>query len=173
MPEQTTTTRPVRYFYCHHRKDERSRDGYLSNFYYSPFEEDGIKFETSEHYIMYKKAMLMGDMQTALYILGAREPKEAKALGRCVTPWNQGLWNDRMYGILLDALRLKFTQNKAIMYALLTTRGQDLVEASPDDSIWGIGISVEDAEAGAPWQGENVLGRGLMQIREEIFSEGV
>lgn len=120
--------------------------------------------------MMYAKARLFNDLETAQKILNATHPKEQKRLGRQVQGFDQDLWDDRKVGILRAGLREKFRQSQELNRVLLGTGDSMLVEASPYDRIWGVGLGMNDPRILNPenWQGENLLGQVLMQIRSEL-----
>ncbi|WP_216319628.1 NADAR family protein [Deinococcus aestuarii] len=140
----------------------------FSNFHLSVFTEDGVTYRWAEQYLMTRKARLFGDEERVAAILAARTPAECKALGRRVTPYDDGVWARKRYGVALDMLRLKFGQNDGLRAVLLDTGDALLVEASPTDRIWGIGFSEGEAEAHRRIWGENLLGRALMEVRSEV-----
>ena len=117
---------------------------------------------------MYHKALTMGDSDTAQAILAASTPAEAKKLGRSIRPWDQQLWNQHKYTIMVDALLHKFSANPDLLKTLLDTGDAILAEASPDDTIWGIGLSIDSAEQGVAWKGTNLLGKALMEVRDTL-----
>jgi ribA/ribD-fused uncharacterized protein len=145
-------------------------NGYLGNWYDSPFILDGIHFPTSEHYMMYHKALLMGDIDCGDKILAATDPKMVKALGQRVKPWDEQLWLDNRCRIMYEACYAKFSAHADLLGLLLRTGNTVLVEASPMDRIWGIGLSATHADAFnvAKWKGSNLLGRVLMRVREAL-----
>ena len=138
-----------------------------SNWYKFKFRHNGNLFPTAEHALMYEKAMLMRDEATAAKILKAATARAAKTLGRKVAPFNQGLWDDHCDQIMEDILVSKFSFSQRMREYLLGVEGR-FFEASPRDKIWGIGISVKQAEEGAAHNGENKLGRALDRARARI-----
>lgn len=140
----------------------------FSNFHYSGFTEDDIDFEFVEKYMMYHKAKLMGDEIMAKLILLEKSPFRCKKLGRKVKPWNQQLWDDNKVKIVTKGVYLKFSQNEELKQLLLDTKDAILVEAAPRDKIWGIGISKKSALEGKPWNGQNLLGKILMDVRVQL-----
>lgn len=158
------------FFYGHSSKNE---DGYLSNWFESSFELDGIHYPTTEHYMMYWKAKLMGDEDTAELIKNCKTPKQAKALGRKVKPWNEKLWIANRERIMFDGLVAKFQcpDNAELKEKLLSTHPKVLVEASPYDKIWGIGMrkGAKGVEDPKNWKGLNLLGKALVQTREFLL----
>ena len=137
----------------------------FSNFYLCCFFENNKQFGSSEQYIMYKKALLMGDNEIADKIIETSLPSVAKRLGRQVKPFDNELWNKHKFNIGLQAITLKFNQNDEIRRLLLATENRVIAEASPSDKIWGIGLSRRDAEKGVKWRGKNMLGEILMTYR--------
>ena len=143
--------------------------GPFSNWAESPFELDGITFNCSEQYFMYRKALQFGDTTTANKILKEKSPAIQKELGKKVSGYVESEWNNIRYDVMLTALRAKF-QLPAFKAALLKTEHKTIVEASPYDKIWGIGLTANDPRALNPseWLGSNLLGKCLMQVRDEI-----
>ena len=142
----------------------------LSNWYPSEFIVDGIIYSTVEHFIMAQKAKLFGDIMIYKAILNAETPKEAKLLGREVTGFNDKTWSMYRMDIALSGLEAKFAQNKELKFFLLSTENRILVEASPHDKIWGIGMAEKNPEVENPksWKGSNLLGFGLMEVRDRL-----
>lgn len=145
----------------------------FSNWYKCHFTIDGIDFSSSEQYMMYGKALLFGDQAIADAILGTRNVREQKALGRKVQHFDAETWNKNARQIVHRGCYAKFDQNPDLKAKLLATAGTTLVEASPDDRIWGIGLAEDDprAKKRETWLGTNWLGEVLTQIREEMLSE--
>ena len=129
-----------------------------------------IEFNCAEQHMMWCKAMLFGDTATAAKIMLKVEPRDHKALGREVVGYNQKIWDENKYEIVCNTSMLKFTQNNKLLAMLLDTGNRTLVEASPKDPIWGIGM--EENEPGindeANWRGENLLGYALTDTRDFI-----
>jgi len=152
-----------------------SRDGSItkscfSQWWLSPFIVDGLLFKTAEHWMMYKKAELFGDTEIAEKILNCETAAEAKKLGREVRGYVDKTWVENRYRIVKEGSLHKFSQNEMLKSYLLTTGDRVLVEASPVDSIWGIGIEANHTDADNPalWPGLNLLGFALMEIRDEL-----
>lgn len=103
-------------------------------------------------------------------ILGCSAPEQIKALGRKVRNFDETVWDKVKYSIVLNGNYLKFSQNPELREFLLATGDTILVEASPYDTIWGIGMSAksENAENPMKWRGHNLLGFALMEVRDEI-----
>jgi ribA/ribD-fused uncharacterized protein len=136
----------------------------------SPFTLDGVRYRTAEHYMMAEKARLFGDEAALQKILAADGPDEAKDLGRDVRGYDEVVWKEHRTDIVMQGNLAKFGQDGALKAFLLATGEQVLVEASPYDTIWGIGLRADSAEAAWPqsWRGLNLLGFILMQVREQL-----
>ena len=120
--------------------------------------------------MMYQKAKLFDDNEVAKQILAAGSPGAAKALGRRVREFDEKIWSEKRFEIVVEANRLKFVQNEDLKWFLIGTKDRVLVEASPVDKIWGVGMAADNQEIGNPrlWQGLNLLGFALMQVRSEL-----
>lgn len=140
----------------------------LSQWYPSYFLLDNQIYPTAEHYMMAEKARLFEDKETLDKILKATSPSEAKNLGREVRGFNETLWASKRFEILVKGNKAKFSQNTS--FNLGWTNGSILVEASPLDPIYGIGLSADHPDATNPhrWKGLNLLGFALMKAREEL-----
>ncbi|WP_372451659.1 NADAR family protein [Glycomyces salinus] len=146
--------------------------GCLSQWWPSVFIEDGRSFASAEHYMMAHKAWLFGDDECAETIRAASHPGEAKRLGRTVRGFDQERWNEERFGIVVRGNLAKFDQDPGLRTYLLGTRERVLVEASPVDRTWGIGLTADDPRAAEPskWRGPNLLGFALMAARRELDS---
>lgn len=138
-----------------------------------PFEIDRVKFITCEQYMMYMKALLFNDYGIAELILKTSNPKEQKVLGRKVQNFNDAKWMQHAYQYVVDGNREKFSQNENLGNILKATKGLILVEASPYDCRWGIGMAASDPGVNNPanWKGDNLLGKAITQVRIELFGE--
>jgi ribA/ribD-fused uncharacterized protein len=138
------------------------------------FVVDGREFSCAEQFMMHGKAMLFGDAAAAARILASDSPKTHKALGRKVTPFDDPTWRASRVAIVVAGSRAKFRQNAHLLEQLLATRGT-LVEASPFDRIWGIGLRATDPRAQDPttWRGQNLLGNILTELRDELAQGAV
>lgn len=157
------------FFWGHTAKDMVTKSCF-SQWFPGSFEENGITYKTAEHYMMAGKARLFNDPETEKEILSANTPNQAKALGRKVKNFNPILWDEHKYQIVTQGNFLKFSQNQKFKDFLLSTGDKVLVEASPYDKIWGIGMLETDNRAENPllWNGENLLGFALMEVRDEL-----
>jgi len=157
----------VIYFYSHSEDEEW---GVFSQFYQPCVftDENGVEYNCAEQWMMASKARLFGDELTLKKILGSRDPFKIKALGREVNSFDNDKWDGVKYEIVVEGNRLKFGQNPKLGSMLKATGDAVLVEAAPKDHIWGIGISVKDAKNGRPWNGQNLLGKALMAVRDSV-----
>jgi ribA/ribD-fused uncharacterized protein len=142
----------------------------LSQWYPARFEVDGLSFPTAEHYMMYRKALLFGDGETAERIRLAPEPGAVKALGRSVRGFVEATWSEQRFAIVTEGNYAKFSQSAERREFLLNTKERVLVEASPVDRVWGIGLAADHEHAEYPpnWPGLNLLGFALMDVRERL-----
>lgn len=143
----------------------------FSQWYKAPFMSKDHKFPTAEHYMMARKAALFGDTRSLEKILCANSPEEARRLGRGVRDFDQKIWDDNKVGIVTKGNRLKFAAHPDLAFYLLRTSKFVLVEANPNDKVWGIGLGANDPRAFDPktWEGENLLGFILMDLRDKLF----
>ena len=156
---------------CFHNPDEEN--GFLSNWYLSEFEVNGIKFSSMEQFMMYRKALCFQDVETAYKILGTDDVAKIKKLGREVRGYNENVWNGVRQIIVYEGLEAKFSQNEELKEKLSATEDAVLAECAVKDQIWGIGLSMKDENRFDldKWKGQNLLGYALMMVREQ-FSYG-
>lgn len=142
----------------------------LSQWWYAPFDADGVRYRTAEHYMMGGKARLFGDRAAEQRILSAEHPGQAKALGRSVRGFSEARWSAHRVALVIAGNLAKFDQHPHLREYLLSTGTSVLVEASPYDRIWGIGLRASDPRAADParWPGLNLLGFALMQVRTKL-----
>jgi ribA/ribD-fused uncharacterized protein len=146
----------------------------FSNWYKCKFvDSEGTEYNCSEQYMMAEKARLFGDEEVREMILAASDPRDQKELGRKVKNFDSVKWETNCKEIVYKGCYLKFSQNPKILATLEETRGTLLVEASPYDKIWGIGLGEDDPRIHDPknWQGTNWLGEVLTKLRDDIFSK--
>ncbi|MCP5050233.1 MAG: NADAR family protein [bacterium] len=163
------------FFWGHQpKKDGTIGKSCFSQWYYSPFKVDNHRYPTAEHYMMAEKARLFKDTETLPRILAARHPGEAKKLGRLIKGFNEETWQSARFDIVVAASYYKFIQNEDLKEFLLATGKRVLVEASPNDRIWGIGLAENDEGVEQPvrWRGLNLLGFALMEARHHILTGG-
>ncbi|WP_081737230.1 NADAR family protein [Shewanella sp. 38A_GOM-205m] len=158
------------FFWGHQEKGEQISKSCFSQWYDAKFEEEGNVFITAEHYMMYHKAKLFGDDIACARILLATTPGAAKAIGRELVGFNQEVWDERRFEIVLNANLAKFAQHTELKSFLLNTGNRILVEASPVDKVWGIGLAQDHPESEIPrrWKGLNLLGFALMEVRDRL-----
>ena len=158
------------FFWSHRAKGQALGRECFSQWYPATFVVDGLLFRTAEHFMMHRKARLFGDEHTAALILDADHPGEAKSLGRMVRDFDEDLWEQSRFKIVVAGSIAKFGQNHELGAYLLGTSPRVLVEASPQDRIWGIGLAEKDRHARRPerWRGLNLLGFALMKARAEL-----
>jgi ribA/ribD-fused uncharacterized protein len=142
----------------------------FSQWYPSPFVVENKLYHTAEHWMMAGKAKLFNDTNAFSQIMTAIKPGVVKALGRTVKNFNAVTWNEHAYQIVVEGNMHKFSQNEPMKNFLLTTGNKIIVEASPQDNIWGIGLGQDRKEAMHPdtWRGTNWLGFALMEARDKL-----
>lgn len=140
----------------------------LSQWWESPFSVEGTWYATAEHWMMVQKALLFGDLPMVTAILKAETPLEAKKLGKRVAGFDEYRWRAEGYDLVAQGNFHKFSQNASLGNFLLGTGQKILVEASPHDTVWGIGLEASStlAQNPATWMGENLLGFALMEVRD-------
>lgn len=159
------------FFWGHQNKHDHSiSKSCLSQWYESSFELNNIEYKTAEHYMMAEKARLFRDNEIFNQIIAATHPGEAKKLGRQVKKFQQEKWLEHRFAIVVRGNLAKFSQNNPLKEFLLNTKKRILVEASPRDRIWGIGLGENNPNAADPhkWRGENLLGFALMEVRNQL-----
>lgn len=147
----------------------------LSQWIPAQFFVEGKNFPTAEHFIMAKKAELFGDIAVFEKILAEPNPKEVKRFGREIRNFDEARWKCERERIVFEGNLAKFTQNPSMENFLLSTGEAILVEASPVDRIWGIGLAEENPDVFFPekWKGLNLLGFALMKVRRHIYRENL
>lgn len=163
--------------------------GFLSNWYKSPFSSKmyikgcdefkiaeiseypyEIPYVCAEQFLMAAKAMLFGDLAAHEKIMLTNSPREMKDFGRRVKNFNKTVWDANKMFIMRTGLYYKFTQNEELKTGLLLTGDRILIEASPYDHVWGVGLGPNDKRLlnTDEWRGQNLLGQCLMDIRKAI-----
>jgi ribA/ribD-fused uncharacterized protein len=130
--------------------------------------DQSLCFGSSEQAFMFYKAIFFQDVATAGRIEKELNPAKAKELGRGIKGYDEKLWECVRLGFMTYCCYMKYSQNDELKAILLGTGDRVLVEASPYDKTWGIGIGEEDAVAGKLWQGRNLLGQALMDVRRML-----
>ena len=146
------------------------QDSVFSNWYKCEIKEYGIKFNCVEQYMMFNKALLFNDKIIMKRILNTDNPYRQKKLGRKVKGFDDDVWNRNKRRIVRRAVELKFRQNHILHKTLMKTRNRLMVEANQYDSIWGIGMSMEDENIldQSQWKGMNLLGRIITDVRNSF-----
>ncbi|WP_116427791.1 NADAR family protein [Streptomyces spongiicola] len=144
--------------------------GCLSQWWPAPLTVDGIEYATAEHRMMARKARLFGDGKAEARAVAAAGPAQAKKAGRLVRGFSDATWERERFGIVVEGNAHKSSQHPEEASFLLVTGGRVLVEASPTDRIWGIGLAAGDERAHDPARrrGPNLLGLALMEVRERL-----
>jgi len=144
----------------------------LSQWWMSTFTENGNEFYSAEQYMMFQKAKLFDDLEIMNQIIAEHDPKKVKSLGRKVKNFDPNKWDSHKYEIVLQGNTLKFSQNDKLKDFLIGTGETIIVEASPVDKIWGIGMAESNTKINNPqyWKGENLLGFALMETRDFLIA---
>ncbi len=142
----------------------------LSQWWMSEFRLETDTYCCMEQFMMAQKAQLFADEEILRQILSCSDPKTIKALGRKVRDFSEETWSKAKYSIVLNGNYCKFSQNPVLRSFLLSTGDRVLVEASPYDRVWGIGLSQTNEKSADPfaWRGQNLLGFALMEVRDEL-----
>lgn len=152
------------------RPDGRVDASCLSQWWPSPFVVGGVSYATAEHWMMAAKARLFGDAEAERRALEAPNPALAKKAGRLVRDFDDSVWERERFAVVAEGSTHKFAAHPDLRAFLLGTGERVLVEASPVDRIWGIGLAADDERASDPrrWRGPNLLGFALMAARERL-----
>lgn len=147
-------------------------DPTFSNWGEAEFTYKRGNFANSEQAFMFEKAMLFEDYEIAAEILRNDNPSYVKKLGRKVHKFDANIWSSHRYQIMLNVCLAKFEQNEDLLKILLSTGDKIIVEASPFDRIWGVGLAWNDDKIldKKNWQGLNLLGEVLMDVRKQLKS---
>lgn len=145
-------------------------DGPFSNWTNAPFFDNvaQVQFYNTEQAFMYYKSFFFGDHGTLAKIIIEFSPSEVKQLGRQIKGYDDKAWQAVRYGYMVYVNYLKFSKNEDFKNVLLETKGKTLVEASPYDRVWGVGLREDDPFIldETKWQGQNLLGKALMDVRD-------
>jgi ribA/ribD-fused uncharacterized protein len=147
--------------------------GPFSQWHKSKFSLDGVEYNCAEQGMMALKARHFGDAKSHGKIMGTNSPRDQKAAGRGVTPFDEGEWRNVCEDYVYRVNLAKFSSNRELRELLLSTGIKILAEASPVDKRWGIGLTADDPRAQDidAWQGENLLGECLMRVRITLERE--
>nr|AEX62499.1 hypothetical protein mv_L294 [Moumouvirus Monve] len=141
--------------------------------FYEKLDNKMIKYYNAEQYMMAHKALLFEDFDSHEKIMKEINPAKIKSLGRKIKNFDEDLWDDYKYDIVVSGNKLKFKQNPDLFKSLTKTGNKLLVEASPHDNIWGIGLSVNKAMIlpKSKWPGKNLLGKAITQVKNELNND--
>ncbi|RRB07791.1 NADAR family protein [Larkinella rosea] len=159
------------FFWGHQpRKDGQIGESCFSQWWGAPFTVENVVYKTAEHWMMAEKARLFGDEAVLKEILRCKSPGEAKKWGRQVRNFDAASWTGQCYDIVRKGNFYKFAQNQSLKSFLIQTGERILVEASPVDAIWGIGLAADHPNRENPvkWPGRNLLGFALMEVRDML-----
>ncbi len=145
----------------------------FSQWWVSSFEVNSIQYKTAEHWMMAEKARLFKDDNALQEIIKCNHPNEAKKWGRKVENFDPKVWDEQKFDIVLKGNYHKFSQDSVFKSFLLNTKDRIIVEASPRDRIWGIGMGQNNENTMNPnlWRGHNLLGFALMEVRDLLKNE--
>lgn len=163
------------FFWGHTNKNNEDIGKFVfSQWFHAPFTVDGIEYPTSEHWMMAGKARLFNDREAFAKIIKADKPGEVKEIGRQIKRFDEAMWDRKKYEIVKTGNIHKFHQNKKLKDFLLGTADRVIVEASPTDTVWGIGLSQDSKMVDNPytWRGQNLLGFALMEVRDFLRAFG-
>lgn len=135
-------------------------------------DELGVKFNCAEQAMMYHKALVFEDEDAAKAVLNEKDPRNQKTIGRTIKNYNDEKWDKVKFDIVMQNNIFKFFQNPGWKELLIYTDGYELVEASPYDKIWGVGLGEDNPLIYDKnnWQGENLLGKAIDKARDIIIS---
>jgi ribA/ribD-fused uncharacterized protein len=159
------------FFWGHTNKSNVDVEKFVfSQWYPSHFLVDGVEYRTTEHWMMAHKAKLFGDDDAYRRILKAEKPAEVKEIGRQIIGFDDEVWKAKRFEIVKAGNIHKFSQNGKLKNFLLATGDRVIVEASPTDNIWGVGLAEDSKFINNPhtWKGLNLLGFALMEARDVI-----
>lgn len=157
-----------RLFWGHRpRKDGKISDACFSQWWPCSFVIEGVTYTTAEQWMMASKARMFGDAEAEDRIMALEDPGKIKAIGRQVRGFVQAAWDAACFDLVTDGNVAKFGQDSKLKKYLLATGDDVLVEASPYDTVWGIGLSRDAPDVQNPraWRGQNLLGFALMRAR--------
>ena len=158
------------FFWGHKKKTDHVSKECLSQWYEAPFVHEEINYKTAEHFMMIQKAKLFDDHTKVQEIIDSEDAGKAKAIGRAVNNFDQAIWDKHKVDIVVNGNIEKFSQNLELKTYLINTGQRVLVEASPIDRVWGVGLETKDPLIENPenWLGQNLLGFALMEVRKHL-----
>ena len=173
LKEKFDQGNPIKYiFFWGQSHDSRLDIGpfVFSQWYPSKFSIDGIEYKSAEHWMMAQKALLFGNHDIFQQIISEEKPAAVKALGRQITGFDQNTWDANKFNLVVRGNAEKFKQDEQLKNYLVSTGDRVIVEASPVDNIWGIGLAKDHRGIKNPhnWKGQNLLGFAIMEARDVI-----
>jgi ribA/ribD-fused uncharacterized protein len=169
MSATMLTTKKIIPFYSHTKSNYKC----FSQFSRCRFTIDSIEYNCAEQWMMASKARTFtGNDNILAEILQNNDPAKIKGLGRKVQNYDEQIWSRVRYEVVVKGNYAKFSQNDNLKKILLDTKDAILVEASPYDRIWGVGLGIDNPDVNNPakWIGQNLLGKALMEVREQLAS---
>jgi ribA/ribD-fused uncharacterized protein len=149
-------------------------DGPFSQWFYREnlISYKGLKFSSAEKFMMFKKAELFQDLEILEVILELEIPRNIKTIGKVIRNFNDEIWDKHKLDIVTEGNYLKFLQNPDLYSFIEEHKEKIIVEASPVDKIWGIGLHFNNPDCldDTKWQGQNLLGKAIMRAREQLFN---
>ena len=159
----------VVYFYNHNHGAYRCFSQFFSSTFTIEDDTESVTYNCAEQYYQHQKALFFNDYSIAFKIMGTSDPNIQKKLGRCIAGFNRDVWLKECYDVCRRGTIAEYSQHHDLLQTLLSTKGNLLAEASPTDCIWGIGISAAQSKAKIRWKGSNLLGKVLMDVRDNVF----
>lgn len=158
------------FFWGHTDRGEGLSKACLSQWFPSPFVVDDQYYNCAEQYMMAEKARFFGDEDVRQQILAENNQMAIKKLGRKVKYYDDAVWKSIRFDVVVKGNLAKFSQNEKLRNFLISTDDKVLVETSPKDEVWGIGLEEHSPEATCPrkWKGTNLLGFALMEVRDKL-----
>lgn len=128
-------------------------------------------YSSAEKFMMMGKAALFYDNDIFDSMGKTNDPKNHKSLGRKIKNFNGNEWNNYRTDIVVLGNYLKFTQNEYLLQELIKTGDAILVEGSPIDKIWGVGLKFNNPKIydEKNWKGLNLLGKCLEIVRDLVL----
>lgn len=148
--------------------------GPFSQWAMRPMKVAGVEYNCCEQFMMASKARLFKDSHVLAAIMASKDPSHQKQWGRKVRNFDKAAWDNVARDVVFMGNYAKFSQHPDLLKQLKDTGDMTIVEASPHDKIWGIGLHARDPRAKDPskWLGTNWLGECIMRVRTKLKREG-
>ena len=149
------------------------KSGIPSQWYPSPFTIDGVRFVNCEQRMMYMKGKVFGDEEAMREVMLTEDPKRHKEIGRSVKNFDVDTWSAKAFQVVVEANYAKYSQNPELRQFLIDSGDRKFVECAPYDKIWGNGLNISQTlqTPEAMWEGTNLLGKAIMEVRKMILAE--